>query len=103
MFKRDRPFSNHSRNILGRYCDTQAHHILRRWQRRLPQAELFANTTLDGVAQHCGACVFLADHEAEPRTWRLRVAADFGTTINPDEAPTVGARFQRADEVVRLE
>ena len=103
MFKRTCPFSNHRTNIFGRYRDTQAHHILRRWQRGLPQAELFADAALDGIAQHCGACVFFTDHEAETGTWRLRVTADFSAAINPDKAPTVGTRFQRANEIVRLE
>ena len=73
MFKRARPFSNHCTDIFGRYRDTQAHHVLRRWQRRLSQPKLLTNAAFNGIAQHCGARIFLADHETEARAWQLRV------------------------------
>jgi len=105
--KRARPFSNHSWDIFGLYRGTQANHVLHIRQYGLTQTKLFANPTLDGIAQHGSARVFLADHHPEAGArGTLGVAINrnnvIRSSIDPQILPTLRSRFQRAHEVIRL-
>jgi len=105
--KRARPFSNHSWDIFGLYRGTQANHVLHIRQYGLTQTKLFANPTLDGIAQHGSARVFLTDHHPEAGArGTLGVAISrnnvIRSSIDPQILPTLRSRFQRAHEVIRL-
>lgn len=103
MFKGARPFSNDCCDIFDRYDSAQAHYVLRRRQSCLSHAKLFTDAPLDGIAQHGCTRIFFTDHETKARTRRSVDRTGFSAAINPNEAPTMGARFQRANEIVRLE
>jgi hypothetical protein len=73
----------------------------------LTQTKLFANPTLDGIAQHGSARVFLTDHHPEAGArGTLGVAISrnnvIRSSIDPQILPTLRSRFQRAHEVIRL-
>ena len=116
VIKCRRPLCDDCLNIFGRNRCTQAHYILRRRQAGLAQAELLTNTAFDSIAQHRGAGVFLADHQAEAgarQRQRRRSARDgrrlaaaaraVSSPVDPEVAPAVGACFQRSNEIIRLE
>jgi hypothetical protein len=105
--KRARPFQQSQLGhlwALSRYSSEPRIDIR---QYGLTQTKLFANPTLDGIAQDGSAGGFLADHHPEAGTrGALRVAINrnnvIRSSIDPQILPTLRSRFQRAHEVIRL-